>query len=158
MKKIIILVLIGVIGLAGILTASLMYSRAKATETDAVKRFYTAWIAASEIPGGAYRENLHEKSTYKTDELTSYVNRNVVVQEDGTVVFDPILCGATAVGEPGYNLVYNEDGRSRFILQNISPYGVINVYLIDEQGWRIDEIECPEIPEEALATSTPTAE
>jgi len=120
-----------------------MYSRSITSAEAAVARFYSGWIDANENPGDAYKSRLHMRSTYVTKVFAQTVERNAKLESDGTLTFDPVLCGSEVQGEPAFNQVFEEEGKARFVVQNVSPNGVINVYAIDSNGWRIDEIDCP---------------
>ncbi|NBD73819.1 hypothetical protein GVX82_02145 [Patescibacteria group bacterium] len=137
-------VALALVALITLTSGALLYSRLTTSAEEAVKRFYDRWLAVNVEPGAALAQALHARSTYTTDTFGSSVDRSALMTPEGEVQFDPVLCGREVHGTPGFNQVYEEDGRARFILTNLAADGPVNVYLVKERGWRIDEVDCPD--------------
>lgn len=133
-----------VVLLSVVVAALVRANRASISPEGVVERFYRGWIQANDEPGSALAANLHLRSTYASESLARYVDRNTEYDESGALTFDPIVCGLTARAEPELNTVSESSERARTIITGVAE-GPINVYTIkgEDGWWYVDEVECP---------------
>jgi hypothetical protein len=124
-------------------TMWIRHNRASLSAEEVITRFYNSWYRENTAPGMAFEKRIHVRSTYASPALAQHV-ANTAIIENGTFAFDPVICGSIQQGRPGVNMVYEEDGRARAVLLDVTD-GPINVFAVKAENdwWYVDEIDCP---------------
>ena len=139
-----IYVLIIVVTISLILAGLLRANRAAMSPEGVAESFYASWMRENTAPGRALETELHLRSTYASESLARYIDRQTEYSEAGEVTFDPIICGLESKEQPAFNMVSETSNNARAIVTGVAE-GPISVYITKAENgwWYVDEIDCP---------------